>query len=193
MREYAVPGRPVIITGLLREVVPEAWSFAHLRQRIGHRGVELKRHVEVRVAHVPCPPPPSPVHAHTTRSYARLTHRAAPLCAATQASVSWAKLEPFDAQVTFAEFVDAVVPQGSSGGTDGTDDKPVPAPQHPRAEELRRCYLHDWGLPLRCPDLVEELRVPTYFAGACSWAWLGRRARCLVVVLTRRGCGVTSR
>ena len=62
-----------------------------------------------------------------------------------QNSVEWARLENTET-CTVEDFISTL------------------AAQEQKAMEEKR-YLFDWSLPLYCPRLADELRIPKYFAG----------------------------
>lgn len=67
-----------------------------------------------------------------------------------QGSPKWARLED-GSPCALRDFIDRVrAPGGEAAG-----------------------YLHDWGLPARCPELVDRFVVPKYFRGKA----LGTRTR----------------
>uniref|UniRef100_A0A7S0CX34 JmjC domain-containing protein n=1 Tax=Amorphochlora amoebiformis TaxID=1561963 RepID=A0A7S0CX34_9EUKA len=76
---------------------------------------------------------------------------------AVKGSPAWARLE--DAKrTTFGELVDAI-----NTAKDSKLEKPSSIN---RGEvDLAECYCHDWSIPLHAPHLMENFRIPKYFAG----------------------------
>jgi len=48
LAEFARPGKPVIITGLVPHMFPDGmWTLDHVAERVGHKSVTVKRFVKV--------------------------------------------------------------------------------------------------------------------------------------------------
>jgi len=60
-----------------------------------------------------------------------------------EGSSEWAQLEEHG-EIKFSTFIDAI------------ESKSLPYSQ---------CYCHDWSIPMHCPKLLEDFRIPKYFTG----------------------------
>lgn len=149
MRRFAVPRCPVVLTGLVKEIASPPLSLAAALAAMGERSVPVKKHVP--------------------------------------RSVRWARLE----ECGTMRF-DRLVQQRRRprlGGGEATE--PEPAAKRPRRNEksagasldeespcvvAESMYLHDFGLPLGAPELLDGMSfaVPKFFAA--DYLQLAQRA-----------------
>jgi hypothetical protein len=80
----------------------------------------------------------------TLRMYLFIGNCTVTLKHSVENSGEWARLENKE-QTTVSDYIDRIERLGETREPEG--------------------YLFDWSLPIHCPNLVQELRVPRYFAG----------------------------